>query len=160
MPTSQTSLLSKPVGDDPIPLGTLGYFRARTKQRMYNLVLREFKKSGVSKADLARRLRKTAAQMSRTFGGPGNWTLDTVSDLLFAIGGGELASSISYPLEKPTRNYRAPDWLESWNKIGQAARENQPEANTFSDPISRLSGPSPPPKKALPKPFDLTELLR
>jgi hypothetical protein len=145
MTISRTSSLSKPEGDNPIPLGTLAYFRARTKQRMYNLVLKELKQSGISKAVLARRLRKTPAQISRIFGGPGNWTLDTGSDLLFAIGGGELDPTIAYPLDKPVRNYSAPEWMtDSQNKIINAARERLSQPNTAPDPISWLSGASKP----------------
>lgn len=68
----------------------LGYFQARLKNRLHELVLMEFmkleKKEGLTKADIARRIRKRPEQVTRLLGGPGNWTLDTVSDLLLAMG--------------------------------------------------------------------------
>jgi hypothetical protein len=98
MRISQTSSLSEPSGADRIPEGTLGYFRARNRHRVYSLVLREFKRSGISQADLARRLGKGTDVVCRWLGSPGNWTLDTLSDLLFAMSGAEAGYSVQYPL--------------------------------------------------------------
>lgn len=78
---------------------------------MYSLVLSEFKKSGISKATLARRMDKKPEVVGRWLGAPGNWTLDTVSDLLFAISGAELACSVHRPLDEPALNDTQPDWL-------------------------------------------------
>src|SRR6266850_1150188 len=97
------SFLSKPVEGEPLRGPTLVYFRARHRMKLYSLVLGEFKKSGISQAELCRRLRKGPAQISRLLGGPGNWSLDTVSDLLFAISGAEPAYELRYPLDKPGR---------------------------------------------------------
>jgi hypothetical protein len=87
MTTSRTSALSKPTGSDKISVGTLGYVRARNRQRAYDLVVRELKKSGITQAELARRLGKGQDAVSRLLSRPGNWELDTLSDLLFAISG-------------------------------------------------------------------------
>ena len=87
MSTSRTSVLSKPTGSDKISVGTLGYVRARNRQRAYDLVVRELKKSGITQAELARRLGKGQDAVSRLLSRPGNWELDTLSDLLFAISG-------------------------------------------------------------------------
>jgi hypothetical protein len=106
-----TSSLSKPRGDERIPVGTLGYFQARNRNRIYELVLQEFLRSGITKAALARRLGKRPEIVSRLLGAPGNWTLDTVSDLLFAIAGGEPEYSVAHPLDGPPRNYGAPEWV-------------------------------------------------
>jgi transcriptional regulator with XRE-family HTH domain len=103
MSTLVTTILSEPRGAHKIPLGALAYFRARLKQRIYNLVIREFKKSGLSQADLVRRLGKEPAQLSRLFAGPGNLTLETVSDLLFATNAAELDVSIAYPFSARSR---------------------------------------------------------
>jgi len=80
-------VLSKPIGSDKISVGTLGYVRARNRQRAYDLVVRELKKSGITQAELARRLGKGQDAVSRLLSRPGNWELDTLSDLLFAISG-------------------------------------------------------------------------
>lgn len=116
MDTSQkTSSLYKPSADDPIPLGTLGYFRARNRWRVYEVVLNEFRNSGITKAGLARRLGKRPEVISRLLGAPGNWGLDTVSDLLFAISGAEPVYKRAYPLEMAARNDGRPEWLDNDN---------------------------------------------
>lgn len=110
--------LSKPEGSNQIPLGTLGYFRARHRGRVYELVLNEFKDSGLTQADLARRLGGPPEVVCRLLGSPGNWTLNTVSDLLFAINGGEVNYSISYALGAPSRNFDMSDWLADEQHTG------------------------------------------
>lgn len=80
-----TTLLDK----DPINIGVLAYMRERHRGHVYDLVLGEFESSAITKAALARRLGRAPEVISRWLGAPGNWTLDTVSDLLFAICGGE-----------------------------------------------------------------------
>jgi hypothetical protein len=112
MPTSQTTLLSKPSGDKTVPFHTYSYFRARAKRGAYEVAIREFQKSKLTKATLARRLGKGADRVSKMLAGPGNWTIDTLADLLFAISGGVPTFGVSYPLERPPRNYRQPDWLQ------------------------------------------------
>jgi len=111
----KTSILSKPTGADLIPLGTLGYFRTRNRWQIYELVLTEFKNSGITQADLARRLGKRPEVISRLLGAPGNWGLDTVSDLLFATSGATVVHYVTYPLDLPTRNYTQPEWLNNDN---------------------------------------------
>ncbi|MFZ0694960.1 MAG: hypothetical protein WAN51_12585 [Alphaproteobacteria bacterium] len=106
-----TSTLSKPVPGDQIPLGTLGYFRALNRSAAYELVVVEFQTSGITQAELARRLGKGTDVVCRTLGAPGNWGLDTVSDYLFAIFGAVPVYSRSYPLEAPARNDTQPEWL-------------------------------------------------
>src|SRR5439155_7028349 len=99
MSTSATTGLSEPTGTDKISLGTLGYIRTRNKQRAYKLVIREFKKSGLRNADLAKRLGKAPEVVHRLLSRPQNWGLDTFSDLLFAISGAVLKVSLDRPLE-------------------------------------------------------------
>jgi hypothetical protein len=76
------------------------------------MVIKEFKKSGVSQADLTRRLGGDVSRVCRLLGAPGNWTLNTVSDLLFAISGAEPVYSVKYPLDAPPRNYTGANWLK------------------------------------------------
>lgn len=105
-----TSRFVRPTGEEPVAIDTLGYFRRRNKLRMYDVVMREFKKSGISKATLARRLRKAPEVVNRLLSGPGNWTLDTVSDLMFAISGAEITYSAGAPLPNYS-NRGGPAWL-------------------------------------------------
>src|ERR1700733_9189676 len=112
MNTSQISTLSKPCGANRIEPWELAYFQARNRSRAHAVVLKEFQESGLTQADLARRLGKRPEVISRLLGAPGNWGLDTMSDLLFAIRGGEAAWGVDYPLNENDRNYRRPDWLD------------------------------------------------
>lgn len=111
MSTSRTTFaLSKPSDVQPIPEATLSYLRTRHRLRAFDMIQGEFDRSGLSKAALASRLCKDPGQVNRLLNAPGNWTLDTVSDLLFAICGGVPAYSIDYPLDKPVRNNIRPAW--------------------------------------------------
>lgn len=118
-----TSTLFNPEGDALVPAGTLGYFQARNRSRIYEAVLQEFLQSGITQAALARRLGKRPEQINRLLGAPGNWTLDTVSDLLFAISGAEPVYGVQYPLRDPDRNYRHPEWLQEVTGAGGAAAD-------------------------------------
>jgi hypothetical protein len=82
---------------------------------LYELVVSEFLKKErageLSRADLARRIGRKPEQITRWLGAPGNWTIETVSDLLLAISKAELNFELS-PLEnRAPRNYAGPDWL-------------------------------------------------
>jgi hypothetical protein len=104
MPTSPISSQFKPVGRERINVGLLAYMRGRNRGNIYNSVIEEFERSGISRAVLASRLGKAPEVISRWLGSPGNWTLDTVSDLFFAISGGEPAYGVQYPLDPPAAN--------------------------------------------------------
>jgi transcriptional regulator with XRE-family HTH domain len=101
MATSRMPKLSKPQGRAKISSAVLAYFRARTRMRLFNIVRRELIRSGITKAELAERLGKGPDQVSRWLAMPGNWTLDTVSDLLFATTACELSEQVAYPLDAP-----------------------------------------------------------
>src|SRR5437660_4800216 len=104
MPTSRTTPnLSKPIGRTRIPPTSLAYFRTRMRMRMFTLVRKEFDKAGITKAEFAERLGKGADQISHWRVTPGNWTLDSLSDLLFGTTGAELAAEVTYPLERSER---------------------------------------------------------
>jgi hypothetical protein len=104
MPTSRTTRnLSRPTGRAKIPSASLAYFRTRMRMRMFTLVRREFEKAAITKAELAERLGKGADQINHWLATPGNWTLDSLSDLLFGTTGAELASEVTYPLERSKR---------------------------------------------------------
>lgn len=105
MTTSRTtSAPAKPIGREPISAGDLDYLRARNRMRLFTLVRREFQRSGLSQSELAARMRKGTDRICRLLGAPGNWTVDTASDLLWAISGAVPRYTIEYPLEKPKRN--------------------------------------------------------
>src|SRR5215475_5970594 len=98
MSTSVSTGLSKPEGEAKISAGTLAYINTRTLLRAYTLVIKELKESGITQAQLARRLGKAPEVISRLLSRPTNLELKTLSELLFAISGSVLTLSVSRPL--------------------------------------------------------------
>ena len=98
--TSQTSALTE---------REIFYFRQRYRNRVFQSVIAFFatqaEETGLTKRELARRLAKDPAQITRWFSGPGNWTLDTVSDLLLAMGA-EMGHAI-VPLDDDSKDHRS-----------------------------------------------------
>jgi hypothetical protein len=97
-----------------IPLGKLIYFRERFRSALYQMVLQEFlaqqRARGLTKADLARRIGRKPEQISRWLGAPGNWTLDTASDLMLAMGQEPRCTKADLS-RLATRNFDRPDWI-------------------------------------------------
>jgi len=124
MRTSRGSWLVKPEGDEKISEGTFGYLTARVRQRAYDIVVREFKRSGITKAILARRWGKDPAIVSRFLARPGNWEIDTYTEALFAINGAIPALSAEHPLEPEARFDPRSDttdkivWLDNFRNEG------------------------------------------
>ena len=109
--------LSSPTGEDRVSPSVLSYFEGRNRYKVFDLVWDEFRASGLTQAALARRLGMSPPQLNRMLKSPGNWTLDTVSNLLFAIRGGEPKYSVVYPLESAGRNDNQPTWLEKVDPV-------------------------------------------
>lgn len=73
----------------PIPARQLRYFAARTQNDAHDLVLECYERArqaGMTRAEIARRLQKRPEQVTRWLGSPANWTLETLSNLLVALG--------------------------------------------------------------------------
>ncbi|MEI4473593.1 hypothetical protein [Frigidibacter sp. MR17.24] len=83
-----------------------------------------FLESGVSQKVIAARLRKSASQVSRLLGGPGNWTIDMAAHLLYAINGNDIGVSETDPSSGPVSNFSTPEWLPS-------ARYTEPHTEDF-----------------------------
>jgi hypothetical protein len=112
--SAKKSFLSEILDDDTIPIGKLAYFRERFRDRLYELVVSEFfrkEKTGLTKAQVARRIGRKPEQITRWLGAPGNWTLETVSDLLLAISKAEPRISLASLENRPTRNFTRPEWM-------------------------------------------------
>ncbi len=152
MPTSRTTFLYKPIPGERVPTGTFVYMRARAKQHAYNLVIKEFIDSDISKAELARRLGKGADRVSKILAGPANWTIDTQSDLLFAIRGGVPKYSIDYPLDRPPRNFSARERYDFKGHTGSTqdtqlvrkadTRDRQPRFDTTTESTNGVLEPA------------------
>lgn len=147
MTTSQTTFLSDLVPGERVSVDTFHYWRARAKREAYDLVLSEFKKSGITKTELAKRLGKTLPEVSRMLGGPANWTIATVSDLLFAIAGGVPTWGVAAP-HRRRRNDKRPTWLEQESPILRASAAVSRTANSasISALVSQLVSPVNPTK--------------
>lgn len=89
MTISPTPLLSEILGDDPIPAGKRAYFEQLLRNELHELVLEEFlrqeRTQNLTRRKLADRIGKLPEQITRWLAAPGNWTLDTVSDLLLGM---------------------------------------------------------------------------
>ncbi len=85
----RTYILSEIVDDKPIPSKVLAYYRRRLQNRIHALVLEAFiqqeKNTGLSQQQLAARVSHRPEQINRWLSVAGNWTLNTVSDLLLGM---------------------------------------------------------------------------
>jgi hypothetical protein len=90
--------LSDPNSGEPISGLDFAYIKARTRSEAFSTVHREFDNSGISQAKLATRMKKDQGRLSKMLGAPGNWTLDTVAELLWAISGARVKFTLDYPL--------------------------------------------------------------
>jgi len=55
------------------------------QNRFHALILHTFKRAGVTQLTIAKRLGKEPAQINRLLAAAGNWTLNTISDLILAM---------------------------------------------------------------------------
>ena len=88
--SQQMSFLSEILEGKPIPEDTLVYFRERLRDRLHSAILEAFirrsRENGLKQADLAIRIHRTRAQITRWFSTPSNLTLDSISDLMVGLG--------------------------------------------------------------------------
>lgn len=134
MTTSQpTSFLSEIVSGATIPSEKLGYFRGRFGNKIHELVLDlfvELERAGkITRASLARRIGKAPEQVTRWLGAPGNWTLDTVSDLFLGMGYEPMLSvvDLAVQVEAPLVSF---DDLPSENNLNiRHSPANSPSGN-------------------------------
>jgi hypothetical protein len=113
MNTSQTGFLSEILAAGKIPKAKLAYFRERLRNRIHQFILHEFmarQQQGLTQADVARILDRRPEQINRWLGSPGNWELDTLSDLMLAISKAELDFKAEPLKGRAARNYRAHEW--------------------------------------------------
>jgi len=86
----QKLFLSEILEDRPIPESTLIYFRERFRDKLHSAILEAFlirsQQKNLKRQDLAARIHRTKAQISRWFSAPSNITLDSISDLMVGLG--------------------------------------------------------------------------
>jgi transcriptional regulator with XRE-family HTH domain len=125
------SSLSDPKSGEKVSKGTFGYLEARNRGKAYELVISEFLRSGISQAELARRMGITPPQINRMLGAPGNWTLDTLSNLLFAISSAQPDYNIEYPMEAVSLNDLGQSWLEPNDSEAEVVMNTQINTTVF-----------------------------
>lgn len=96
--------LSNPRPGERVPLGTQIYFRTRNQQHVWELVKDEFDRSGITQVELSKRTGRDTKRVCEFLGSPGNYTLDTITDYLFAMSGAQLEYTISHPLAQSPRD--------------------------------------------------------
>jgi hypothetical protein len=114
---SQTDALTSELhGDGPLSPGTRAFLGARTRNAFFSFVhdrLRDAKANGLTQAKLAERIGKDPGRLSKTLSSPGNWTIDTIAELLFGISKTEIVPTDRPLLGRPNGNARAIDLLGS-----------------------------------------------
>lgn len=104
------SILSD-LDSDFIPIGARSYIGQRAKNEFYDYVMEKFRASGLTQADIARKIERNPGQINRMLAGPGNWTIETIAELLAAISAEELLPR-SQPFKgRAKRNHRQHDML-------------------------------------------------
>ena len=108
--------------DDTTPISerVFGYVSESARDAMYDLVVQAYIESGVTKAALARRMKKDPGQVSRLLGAPGNWTIDTCAELLHAIDGSFLKVARHWPQNEPISNNRSASCLSDTDYLKMA----------------------------------------
>ncbi|MFA9232385.1 MAG: hypothetical protein ACEQSU_16835 [Microgenomates group bacterium] len=104
-------LLSKPKKGEKIDLFDIAFVRARNRNKAHSALLEEFVSSEITKAELAVMLDKRPEQITRWLAGPSNLTLDTLSDLIFALRGNFIELQSKDELSRGKSNARSPEWL-------------------------------------------------
>lgn len=129
--------LSDITEDDRIPAGTLAYFHSRTRNNIYDFIISKFlerERAGkLTRAQLARRIRKNPAVVSRLLGAPGNWTIETISDLLIGIAAEELAMGSASISGRERRNFSASDLAKGERDIVRPTKTSS-DAATLAYP--------------------------
>lgn len=117
------------------------FYRRRLQSSIYHAFLRRFaelaEKEGLTKKELASEIEMDAGQLSRLFRSPGNWKLDTISDLLLGMGA-ELRVVVS-PMNisrQPAVPFQVNDYCVTFDRvIDSAAPENTATRTKPAQPI-------------------------
>jgi hypothetical protein len=92
----------------PLKRRDIAYYRQRQKNRVFSALVaffaEEAERGRVTKKKLAELLGKDPAQITRWLSSPSNFELDTISDILLAMGA-EMDHQIVRFSERPKQNY-------------------------------------------------------
>jgi hypothetical protein len=148
MTTSQNVFLSEVNSEfDFIPAERRAFLQERLRTRLYDLILSEFiehqsRNPAFTKAALARRIGSRPEIINRILSSPGNWTIDTISNLLAGISGAELGLSANKFSEYHVANHTRPEWLiadgdnKPVSRTINVTREATEYLTNIGDPVS------------------------
>jgi hypothetical protein len=95
----------------PISRRDVAFYRRRQQNRVFSKIAQFFaneaEKGRITRKEIARRLSKDPAQITRWLSAPSNFELDTISDLLLAMDA-ELDLNIVRFIDHPRPNYTHP----------------------------------------------------
>lgn len=93
----------------------LVYLEQRALNNAYDFVLRKFleeeKEAGLTKAELAKRIKRDPAHVNRLLASPSNWTIGTIQRLLAGISGDELFLNTKPFANRTPQNLEVSDLL-------------------------------------------------
>ncbi|AGB73743.1 hypothetical protein RHSP_79501 [Rhizobium freirei PRF 81] len=137
----ETSLLAEPSSDDRISDRTLGYVTQTARDDVFDMVANACVEAGITRANIARRLGKDPAQVSRLLNTPGNWTIDTIAELLFAIDGSFLRAERHWPQREALSNRRHSTCVtESSGSFGKAEWNSRAPTQNVAKTAAGLGG--------------------
>lgn len=89
--------------------------RMKTRMRVVGAVERAYRQAKAQNPSLtheavARKLGVSKQQVSKWMSGPGNWTIDTMADILYAIDKAVIELRIGHENERPRRNSQH-EWI-------------------------------------------------
>jgi hypothetical protein len=141
----QTSFLSEILDGSPIPPEKRAYFQERLRGRLFDLIMSRFiearETSGLTQKALAHRIGNRPDRVNRLLSSPGNWTLDTLSDLLLGIASAELEIAISPLVDQPKRNSHRPEWLVTSKAAPKPAAQPTSTSGPVVVPPSNVRNP-------------------
>lgn len=115
--SAKTDFLSEVANVESIPIQKLAYLEQRAVNTIYSYVSGKFQRehdsNGLTKADLARRIQKSPAQINRWLATPSNWTLGTLALLLLGISGEEPHISSTKYSNRTPQNHDMESYFDS-----------------------------------------------
>lgn len=98
--------------NEPKSARDVAYYRERYRNRVFSKLVSFIsdvaQREQITQKDMAERLGKDPAQLSRLFSQPSNLTLDTISDILLAVDAEAEPPHITQFKDKPAPNYVHP----------------------------------------------------
>ena len=141
---SQTPIAENTSRMNPVSGRDLHYFRQRFKNRVFarliSFFVKEAEATGLPKADIAKRLQKDPAQVSRWMANPSNLTLETISDLLLAMDAEADPPEMVKFADRTAPNYAHPLMAKAIGVEGQIVQPKPPPELTISALLNPKSG--------------------